>query len=91
MINSVNVTKPKEAVKMNDQTDGTRRGGGRLFVTLQGVWEQLTSTELALQKIRALSITLWWLLLAEETKPGFILKTANYLISHTNRNYLICT
>lgn len=37
MINSVNVTKPKEAVKMNDQTDGTRRGGGRLFVTLQGV------------------------------------------------------
>lgn len=57
MTDNMNVTKPKEAIKMNDQTDGTGRGGCCLLFTLQGVREQLTSTELVLQ--RALSVTLW--------------------------------
>lgn len=48
----MNVTKPEEAIKMNDQTDGTRRGGWWLLI-LQGVGEQLTSAELVLQWIRA--------------------------------------
>lgn len=52
----MNVTKPKEAIKMNDQTDGTRRGRCWLLSILQGIWEQLTSRELVLQRIRARSI-----------------------------------
>ena len=33
----MNVTKTKEATKMNDQTDGIGRGGCWLLLTLQGV------------------------------------------------------